>query len=95
MENVFVSDNNIQIKDSYLIKSRKEMKKILKQIEEEYPEHPTFTYPTYVLVAEWCTHNLLYSLGLYRNRTKDTDLDANKATKDIIAYLLVSLLYWH
>lgn len=32
---------------------------------------------TFNMIHEWRTHNLLYSFGLLKNRTKDTDLNTN------------------
>ena len=94
MLDVLVSENNIHIYDSYLISSRKEMKEQISDIKSWYPSHPIFDIPEYILIAEWCSHNLLYNLGLFQYRTKDVDLNYNKSWIEKIVYVLVSLFYW-
>ena len=91
---VLISPNNIQIVDSYTIKSRKEMYKVLRDIKEKHLDNEVFKISDTVLVAEWCAHNLLYNLGLYKNRTKDVDLNSGKTILEKVAYLTLALFYW-
>lgn len=67
--------NNIHIPDSYKIKSRKEMKRILKQIQSQHPECNVFKRSIWSLCSEWRAHNRLYRLNIEPNRTKSVDLD--------------------
>ncbi len=92
---IHVSDDNIRIENSYTARSRKEIKEVLGYIKYYYPGHLTFKNNSdLVLIAEWCTHNLLYNLGVLRSRTKDVDLNSNKTKLEKIAYLVTSLFYW-
>lgn len=73
--NWIVTYSNIHIPDSYKIKSRKEMKRILKQIQSEYPECNVFKRNIWSLCSEWRAHNRLYRLNIESNRTKNVDLN--------------------
>ena len=70
-----VTDNNIQIKDSYTITSKSEMSEILYALEHFHPECNVFKRNHFSLICEWKTHNRLYKLGLWKNHTKDVDLN--------------------
>ena len=48
----------------------------------------------YSLINEWRSHNLLYDLHIYRDRTKDVDLN-NETIIKRICYSILSVLYLH
>ena len=71
---VVVSDNNIRIKNGYLVPCR-HFEFILNCIREDEPNEVTANRSNYSLSCEWAVHNALYKLGLFRSRTKDVDLN--------------------
>lgn len=93
MECVKVSSLNIHVENSFLVQRRDDIKRMIKYIKNEYPEHPTFKHSEKVLVAEWCVHNLLYNFGLFKERTKHVDLNSNKTILEKWAYLFIALFY--
>jgi hypothetical protein len=90
---ISVSENNVNIKNSFKVKSKRDMYKIIKQIKCKYPENNISKISDFILVQEWATHNLCYSLNIYRERTKDVDLDYNKKWYYKIAYGIIGFLY--
>lgn len=90
--NITLSSNNIHIEDSYKCKYIKDMKNILKYIKSQDPK---CTRNIFGMINEWRSHNLLYSIGLYRERTKSVDLEYNSKWYYSIAYFCMSLFYFH
>ena len=90
---ISVSENNVNIKNSFKIKSKRDMYSIIKQIKCKYPENNITKVSDFLLVQEWATHNLCYNLNIYRERTKDVDLDYNKKWYYKIAYGIIGFLY--
>lgn len=72
---VFVSQNNIHIDDSYLIRRRKEIYEYLEALKRKYPYSDVWNRSMFHLSCEWRAHNRLYMLGLFKDHTKDVDLD--------------------
>lgn len=91
--NIIVTTTNLHIEDSYQVKSKNEMKDIINKFKRDFPEHVLTKVPTYLLVAEWASHNLCYKLGIYKERTKDADLNIDKPYYMNIVYLICSLFY--
>ena len=71
---VVVSDNNICIKNGYLVRGR-DFGFVLNCIRANEPNEVTANRSNYSLSCEWTVHNALYKLGLFRSRTKDVDLN--------------------
>ena len=76
MENISfkIGDVAIKIINSYQIKKRSRIKEILYVFKLEHSDIK-FDRDINLLVKEWIVHNRLYKLGLFRNRTKDVDLE--------------------
>lgn len=72
---MIITSSNIHIENSFEIKKRKEMKKILLQIKSEHPECEVFNRKLWSLCSEWKAHNRLYKLGIEPDRTKSVDLN--------------------
>lgn len=89
-----ISENNVTIYNSYRIKRKSLIKHIIKSFKQEYPNHNVSKISTFLLVNEWATHNLFYNLGIYRNRTKDTDLNVGKKWYINIVYSIIGLFYF-
>ena len=42
-------------------------------------------------VNEWIAHNRLYNLGLFKERTRDTDLEMNESRFRRVCYWIISM----
>lgn len=70
------------------------MKKALLEISEKYPNLDILMNVSIkTLIREWRSHNLLYELGLFKDRTKDVDLNENPLYLKI-GYYILSLIYY-
>lgn len=65
---------NIHIEDSYRV-SKNSFKAVLATYNNESANIVKSNRSTYSLCMEWAVHNCLYSLGLWKERTKDVDLN--------------------
>lgn len=72
MGDIYITTNNIHIEDSYSV-NHKDFKDILLRFKCDYCE--VYKRWMWSLQTEWAVHNVLYKLGLWRERTKDVDLD--------------------
>ena len=88
-----ISTNNINIKNSFKVKSKTDMYSVIKTIKEKYPEHNINKLSNFILVQEWASHNLCYIFNIYRDRTKDVDLDCNKKWYIKIIYAVIGFFY--
>lgn len=69
-----ISDNNLQIRDSYLY-SKRDMVSSLNIIKERYPHSDIWQRSMSSLRAEWIVHNACYRLHILRSHTADVDLN--------------------
>lgn len=94
---VNIDHNNTSIIDSYRVKSRTDMIDVLTKIRSEVDdsEMAINKRKIYGMVNEWRTHNLLYSLGIQRDRTKSVDLNTNQPWYVSLAYTVISPFYLH
>lgn len=88
-----VTENNIHITDSYAV-PKKNFGRILSRIHNQHPECKVFERSTISLEHEWATHNALYDLGLWKDRTKDVDLNVPMPWYKEWAYFIVGALVW-
>ena len=89
MVNIQASDSVLTVQNSYLIKSSKQIKQIIKQFKENFPEYSVCKVPSYLLLCEWLSHNLCYQLNIEKDRTKDVDFKAERTWYvDIVYYLI-------
>lgn len=89
-----LSEGNLQIENSYLIKSSDDMRKILTQISLANDTEYVCPRTTKSMIREWKSHNLLYYLGLFKERTKHVDLNFKSKWYENVGYFIISLLYW-
>lgn len=93
---IHASENNTTIFDSYKVKNPKDMKSILYGIRKRVvPNYAINKRKVSSMIQEWRVHNLLYSLGIERNRTKDVDLDINQPWYNKVLYFILSPFYFH
>ena len=86
-----VTLNNIRVEDGYEMPCRG-MRSALESIKANQPNNVTDNRSIYSLCCEWTVHNVLYRLGLWRERTKDVDMEC--PCKLEWAYLILgSLIY--
>lgn len=92
---VEVTKNNTTIFDSYQVKTPSDMKLVIKEI-RNFVEDNDYTINSRSITSmlrEWRSHNLLYSLGLFRSRVKDVDLNTVHQWWLKTLYFIVSLFY--
>lgn len=93
---VHTSENNTTIFDSYQVKCAEDMKSILYLIRDNSKDLSSVDLRDIKdMVWEWRAHNLAYSLGVIRNKTKDVDLNTDQKWYTKIGYMLLSPLYLH
>ena len=86
---------NIHIVNSFRVKTTYEMSKIIFLIKGA-AQNRGIIYPrsNKSLIREWKAHNVLYFLGIKRNRTRSVDLNQNESVFRRIGYFVLSLFYW-
>jgi len=73
---IIFSAHSVQIVDSWNINNLQEEKDYIAIIKANRKCPPeVYERCDCSLIAEWRTHNLLYALGIARERTKSTDFD--------------------
>lgn len=96
MIDIKITEDNIQLKNSYTIKKSWMMSLLLDDLKMKsegtskvFDERSKFS-----LISEWRAHNLLYSLHYKRERTKDVDLDINETKLRKICYVILGSIYF-
>lgn len=88
-----INSDNLSIKNSYKIKSGKEMTDILFEISSKSDFNTiVWKLPMSRMVNEWKAHNLLYNLGLFKSHTKDVDINDEPWYRRF-CYLILSKFY--
>lgn len=93
MKIIKVSKNNIHIENSYETKTRNDMQLVLNDIRA----HHSLGYCNVLLrtdkslINEWCAHNALYNLHIFRKHTKDVNLNYPQSKIVEIAYSIISV----
>ena len=88
---------NICVKNSYKIKYSDDIENLLKIICNN-PAFTEFKIAGYKrtlpsMRREWEAHNFLYSLGIFKSRTENTDLDNNESFIRKTGYAVLSFIY--
>ena len=83
-----VYPSRIKLYDSAEV-SKKDFDKELLTVKELYPEHVIWKRTMRSLKREWAAHNLLYNMGIMKDRTKDVDLDYPQKWYIKVAYFFV------
>ena len=86
------SDNNENVKiiDSYLIKEDAVKYAFIDSLKDD-DLLVSRSYQS--LIREWKAHNILYKFGLFKDRTKDTDLNENESWFRRLGYFIITLLF--
>ena len=88
---------NICVKNSYKIKYSDDIENLLKIICNN-PAFAEFKIAGYKrtlpsMRREWEAHNLLYKFGIFKSRTRNTDLDNNESFIRKTGYAVLSFIY--
>ncbi len=78
---------NIRIVDSYKIKKKQDMIEILMNFKSQTNFKSKRTIKSWI--KEWKSHNLMYKLNLFKNHTKDCDLEENEKLYRRIIYWII------
>lgn len=88
-----VTKNNIHIPDSYKVRNVNTMRAVLLREKALHPDCEVFKHrTTESLVREWRAHNRLYRLGIFKNRTKDVDLEWPQTWWMKVGYFILGAL---
>lgn len=92
---VKVSDSAITIMDSYKVKRLKHMKEVIDWVLDWIGSYDTeVSKRSWIsLISEWRAHNLLYWLGIEKERTAHCDLNNETSIRRVL-YFLGSLVYF-
>ena len=87
------SQNNIQIKDSYLITNDKHKEYIIDTMmsSEKFNEQK-YTRSKKSYLREWQAPNVLYKWGIQKQRTKDVDFSEHEPLFKRVCYFLLSII---
>lgn len=91
---VHISEDNTTILNSYVVKRTSDMEYILHKIKANASNKYAINkrgIPS--MIREWRVHNLLYSIGLFKTRTKDVDLNIGDPWYIKTLYFILSPLY--
>ena len=92
--NYTLSDNNIHIQDSYLITNESDMIDILKRIKVHADVNKkNYKRSLTSWLNEWKTHNLLYNIGIAKDRTGSVDINDDAIFLARAAYTILSIFY--
>lgn len=83
-----VKENRIKVYDSYLVR-KADFEKELADIKNRYTGHCVWNRSIQSLKREWAAHNLLYSLNIRREKTKDVDFDYPQGFFHRFAYFIL------
>ena len=93
---VHASEDNTTIYDSYQVKSPWDMKSIIYCIKAEASDKMAINKRNISsMIYEWRTHNLLYALGIMRDRVKSVDLNTGQPCYIKALYAIISPSYFN
>lgn len=93
---VNISDDNTTIFDSYKVHNYSDMRGIINAIKDEANKLCAIHNRSVSgMIYEWRVHNLLYSLNICKDRTKDVDLESNQPWYMKTIYFILSPLYFN
>ena len=95
LKNAIVSTINTHILDSYLVKSKEAMREYLLKVRQETdPDMAVCQRDIESMVHEWRAHNFFYLIHVFRNRTKDVDLELKQSWPRELFCRVVSFFYF-
>lgn len=92
---VSFNQSNIHISDSYKLIKRTHMKDCLNIIRYASVNRGIFySRSLNSWIREWKAHNILYKLGIYKERTSSVDLNEKESKLRRFGYFILSLFSW-
>lgn len=88
-----VTSSGVKLIDSYKV-SKRDMEPILFRLRCWNPSWEIWQRSTRSLYLEWAAHNLAYTLGIRRSKTKDCDLDFRHRWYVNLFYWLAGMVAW-
>ena len=93
--NAIVSPTNTHILDSYLVKSKEDMRTYLRRLCEGVPDEMAVNQRDIESqIHEWRAHNFFYNLHVFRSRTCDVDLELKQPWYRELFCRVVSFFYF-
>lgn len=89
-----LTPNNTHILNSYLVRTKAEMRDYLQRLRKVAEENAVNRRDLESQVREWRSHNLFYILHIFRNRTKDVDLELQQTWYRELFCRVVSFFYF-
>ena len=83
-----ISENSIKLINSYLV-HKADFGKELNKIKNLHPNLSLWNRSVSSLRREWATHNILYDLGLFTEKTTDVDLNFKHKWHVNLAYWII------
>lgn len=84
---ILYNNKNISIKDAYKVPTEYFKKHILVDFLKETNFKSKRTIESWT--REWNAHNRLYNLGLFKNHTKDCDLEEDESKIRLLIYNII------
>lgn len=89
-----VTPNNIHIYDSWIY-NKHGFQSRLELIRREHPECLVFQHRSFwSMKMEWATHNFLFNLGLWQDRTGSVDLNWPQQRYVRTMYVIIGPIAW-
>ena len=86
-----IDSSNLHIEDSCVV-PKGWFNYALTTIQNVYPTSDVWKRSEGSLRREWATHNMLYALGMWKDRTKDVDLNYPQKWYMKVAYNIVGMV---
>lgn len=89
---ITVTENNINIENSYRIDKRKDIEAVISYVYYTYSNNVTKNRSGQSCIDEWIAHNNLYKLHIEQDRTRSVDLQYPVKWYEPIVYKLLSII---
>ena len=89
-----LSATNTRILDSYLVKTKAEMREYLQRLRDMATENAVNQRDMESMVREWRSHNFFYWLHIFRSRTRDVDLELKQSKLRELFCRVVDFIYF-
>ena len=93
--NAILTEAGTRILDSFLVKTKAEMRAVLQDLRDKAPEQMAINQRDMEsMVKEWHAHNILYKLHIIRCNTRDVDLELKQPWHRELFCIVVDFLYF-
>ena len=94
-ENAILTETSTHILNSFLVKTKAEMRAILEDLRAKTSDQMAVNQRDMESqVREWRSHNLFYKFHVFRNRTKDVDMELRQPWYRELFCRVVDFLYF-